>query len=63
LVSSIGRMVVTADALIAGIVRSSPSDASVFVVGYCDAIEGPAVRVIWMAPDSIMSLLGSQPEW
>jgi hypothetical protein len=56
-------MVVTADALITGIVRSFPSDASVFVVGYCDAIEGPAVRVVWMAPDSILSLLGSQPGW
>jgi hypothetical protein len=56
-------MVVTADALITGIVRSSPSDASVFVVGYCDAIEGLAVRVVWMAPDSILSLLGSQPGW
>jgi hypothetical protein len=59
LVSSVGRMVVAADASFVGIVRSSPYDASSFVAG--SAIEGLAVRVVWIAPESSPHLPGSRP--
>jgi hypothetical protein len=47
----------------AGIMRSSPSDVSTFVVGVRGAAEGPMVRVVWMPPGSTLLLLGSQPGW
>jgi hypothetical protein len=46
LVSSTGRTVVAVDASFMRIVRSSPSDASVFVVG--GATEGLTVRAVWI---------------
>jgi hypothetical protein len=46
LVSLASHMVVAVDASFMGIVRSSPVDASVFVIG--GTTEGPTVRVVWI---------------
>ena len=50
-------MVVLVDASFAGIVRSSPDDASMLIVG--GAAESPAVSDVWMAPDRTPPLLGN----
>jgi hypothetical protein len=57
LVSSTKCMVVLVDASFAGIVRSSPDDASMLIVG--GAAESPAVSDVWMAPDRTPPLLGN----
>jgi hypothetical protein len=59
LVSSIGHIVVAVDASFVGIVRSSHGDASSFVAG--SAIEGPGVRVVWIAHKSTPPLPRSRP--
>jgi hypothetical protein len=48
LVSSVDHMVVAVDASFMGIMRSSPGDASTFIVG--GATESSVVRAYWIAP-------------